>query len=164
MLDHPVPRPLAGDGQPIQLAREADREVAHIDHFLDLAFPLGADLAGLEGDQKAQVGLACTQGRTDLADDLAAARRGNQTPGPKRLARTFDDALVICGRRRAYQRQTTTGRGICRLDRDVARAVNTVAAANAPIELADSQPAQKVFKHDGSTNLLNKTANGHPLI
>ena len=45
------------------------------------------------------------------------------------------------------------------MDLDVARAVNAVAATNAPIDLADSQPAQKVFKHGGSTFLLKITAN-----
>ena len=48
----------AGDGEAVQLARQADGEVAHVDHFLDLAFALGADLARLESDQKSQVGLA----------------------------------------------------------------------------------------------------------
>ena len=87
LLDHAVPRPFAGDRQAVQLARQADGEVAHVDHFLDLAFTLGADLAGLERDQQPEVGLVGAQGRADLADDLAATGRRNHPPASERLAR-----------------------------------------------------------------------------
>ena len=85
LLDHPVPRPLAGDRQAVELPRQADGEVAHVDHLLDLALALRADLARLERDQQAEVRLLLAQGLADLADDLAADRRGDHPPGPERL-------------------------------------------------------------------------------
>jgi hypothetical protein len=41
--------------QAVELAREADREVGHVDALLDLAEALGQDLADLEADQRAEV-------------------------------------------------------------------------------------------------------------
>ena len=48
LLHHAVPRPLRGDRQAVELARQADREVADVDHLLHFAVALGADLAHLE--------------------------------------------------------------------------------------------------------------------
>lgn len=50
---HAVAGTLGVDREPIELARETDREVADIDHLLHLAVSLGADFAHLEGDQVA---------------------------------------------------------------------------------------------------------------
>ena len=47
LLHHPVLRALGGDGQAVELAREADGEVADVDHLLHFAFALGEDLAGI---------------------------------------------------------------------------------------------------------------------
>ena len=41
-------------GQAVELARETDREVADVDHLLDLAQALGQDLAHLQRDQPAE--------------------------------------------------------------------------------------------------------------
>ena len=49
---------LGGDGQAVELARQADGEIADVDHLLHFAEALGGDLAGLEGDQAAELGLA----------------------------------------------------------------------------------------------------------
>ena len=54
-LAHVVAGPLAGDGQAVELARQADGEVADVDHLLHLAEALGGDLAGLERDQRGEV-------------------------------------------------------------------------------------------------------------
>ena len=51
-LHHPVLGPLGGDGQAEQLARQADGEVADVDHLLHLAGGLGDDLAGLQRHQR----------------------------------------------------------------------------------------------------------------
>ncbi len=55
---HRVPRlhqavtwSLAGDRQAVQLARQADGEVADVDHLLDLTETLGPDLPGLDRHQ-----------------------------------------------------------------------------------------------------------------
>jgi len=52
---HAMARTFCGDRQAVKLAGEADREVADVDHFLHFAETLGADLAGLDGDQAAEV-------------------------------------------------------------------------------------------------------------
>ena len=48
-------RALRGDGEAVELARQADGEVADVDHLLDLAGPFGDDLADLDGDQSAEI-------------------------------------------------------------------------------------------------------------
>ena len=61
MLHHPVLEPLAGDGQAMKLAREADRKIADIDHLLDLAEPLGQHLADFDADQLPEIALVGAQ-------------------------------------------------------------------------------------------------------
>ena len=95
LLEHPVPRPLAGDRQAVELPRQPDGEVAHVDHLLDFALPLRADLARLERDQQPQVRLALAKRLADLADDLAPARRRHHPPGRERLARLRHDRFVV---------------------------------------------------------------------
>ena len=79
------PGPLGGDGQAEQLAGQADREVADVDHLLDLAEALGADLAGLDRDERAEIGLVLAQQLAELADQLAADRGRHRAPGGERL-------------------------------------------------------------------------------
>ena len=73
-LHQPVAGPLAGDGQAVQLARQPDGEVADVDHLLDLAEALGADLAGLDRHQLAELGLVLAQQLAEPADEVAADR------------------------------------------------------------------------------------------
>ena len=54
LLHHPVARPLGGERQAVELARQADREVADVDHLLHFAVAFGANLAHLERDEIAQ--------------------------------------------------------------------------------------------------------------
>jgi hypothetical protein len=82
-LHHPMVRALGGDGQTKELAREADRVVADVDHLLDFAQGLGRDLAGLEGDERAEVGLGGAQFLAEQPHEFAAARRGDIAPGPE---------------------------------------------------------------------------------
>ena len=79
-LHQPVARPLAGDRQAVQLARQADGEVADVDHLLDLAEALGADLAGLDRHQLAELGLVLAQQLAEAADEGAAHRRRRRPP------------------------------------------------------------------------------------
>ena len=55
--------PLGVHGQAVELARHADREVAHVDHLLHLAEALAQDLADLERDQAAELLLVVAQPR-----------------------------------------------------------------------------------------------------
>ena len=80
LLHHPVAGPLAGDGETVELARQADREVADVDHLLNLTASLGEDLAGLDGDEFAERVLCRAQFLAEQADELAAARRGSRAP------------------------------------------------------------------------------------
>ena len=84
-LHHAVVGALGGDGQAVELARQADGEVADVDHLLDFAEPLRHDLAGLEGHQPAEIVLGGAQFLAEQAYELAAPRRRHRAPGLKCL-------------------------------------------------------------------------------
>ena len=105
LLVHPVERPLGVHRQAVELARQADAEVGHVDHLLHLAQALGADLADLERDQLAEVVLVLAQRLAELAHDLAARRRRPALP-------------VVEGRRRSTRRRARSRRS--RLSRTAA--------------------------------------------
>ena len=84
LLHHAVPRPLGGDRQAVELAREADREVADVDHLLHLAVSFRADLAHLERDEVAERLLHLAQCLAEVAHELAALRRGRLAPAEER--------------------------------------------------------------------------------
>ena len=73
--------PLAGDGQAVELARQADREVADVDHLLDLAEAFGEDLAGFDRDQPRQRLLRGAQFLAEQPHQLAPARCRDAPPG-----------------------------------------------------------------------------------
>ncbi len=100
LLHHPVARALGGDRQAEQLARQADREVADVDHLLDLAEALGADLAGLDGHQRAEVVLVLAQQLAELAHQRAADRRRDAAPLVEGVLCRADDRCDL-GRRYA---------------------------------------------------------------
>ncbi len=54
-LHQPMRRPLRGDGAAVELARQADGELADVDHLLHFAQRLGGDLADLDGHQRREV-------------------------------------------------------------------------------------------------------------
>ena len=72
-LHQPVAGPLGRHRPAVELARQADREVADVDHLLHLAARLGGDLADLEADQRGEVVLVLGQ---QLAQPLDEAPRG----------------------------------------------------------------------------------------
>jgi hypothetical protein len=74
--EHAVAWALAGHGDAVELAREADGEVGDVDRLLHLAEALGADLADLERDERAERVLGAEL-VADGADDLAAHGRGD---------------------------------------------------------------------------------------
>ncbi len=113
LLHHPVVGPLAGDGQAVELARQADREVADVDHLLDLAEALLDDLAAFQRDQPGQRLLRRAQFLAKQPDELAAPRRGNGSPRVecccsrrrclRRIARADTPDLASVDRREARQ-------------------------------------------------------------
>ena len=74
-----------------------ERQVADVDHLLDLAEALGDDLAGLDGDQRAEVLLVLAQQLAQLADQLAAHRRRHQPPLLEGLLGPPDDGGDLVG-------------------------------------------------------------------
>ena len=71
---------LGGDGQAVELAGEADGEVADVNHLLHFAFAFGEDFAGLECDEAPEVAFGVAQGVAELADDFAAFGGGDELP------------------------------------------------------------------------------------
>src|SRR5215468_3557943 len=89
-LHHAMARPLRGDGEAVELAREADGEVADVDHLLHLALALLQDLAGLAGDELAERSLGGAQLLAEQAYQLAAPGRRHVAPGLEGLLRLGD--------------------------------------------------------------------------
>ncbi len=108
---HPVLGPLGGDGQAEQLARQADGVVADVDHFLHLAEALGGDLAGLQGDQAAEVGLGGAQFFAQQSDQLAPARRGDLAPGQIGGVGAVDRGVGLVRRRLPHAADLAAGDG-----------------------------------------------------
>ena len=100
LLDHPVVGPLAGDGQAIELARQADGEVADVDHLLDLAEAFLDDLAGLQRHQPGKRLLGGAQFLAEQPDQLAAPRRRDRAPLEERVCGMRAGRRDIIGRRR----------------------------------------------------------------
>ena len=68
------------DGQAVELARQADGEVADVDHLLHFAEPFRLDFADLDRHQPAELGLGGAQFFAEQANELAAARRRDAAP------------------------------------------------------------------------------------
>ena len=80
LLHHAVVWAFAGNGLAVQLARQADREVADVDPLLDLAGGFGGDLADLAGDQRGEVGVLRAHLGDDAPHQFAATRRRHASP------------------------------------------------------------------------------------
>ena len=78
-LHQPVAGAFGGDGLAVQLPRQADRELADVDHLLHLAEGLGGDLARLDRDECGQIGLV-------LDEQLAQAGHQGSADGCRRGA------------------------------------------------------------------------------
>ena len=79
-LHHPVLGALGGDRQAVELARQADGEVADVDHFLNFAEALGHDLADLDRHQAAKLRLVCAKLLAEKSDEFAALRGRHIAP------------------------------------------------------------------------------------
>ena len=89
-LHHPMARALGRDGEPVQLPREAYREVADVDHLLHLAQAFAANLAGLDGDDLTQLRFVAPQPLAERAHHLAPPRCRHRPPLQKGLMRPAD--------------------------------------------------------------------------
>ena len=87
---HAVLGALGGQREAVELAREADREVADVDHFLHFARAFGRDLAGLQRDEAPEVALGGAQLFAEQAHQLAAARGRHAAPGLEGFVRAAD--------------------------------------------------------------------------
>jgi hypothetical protein len=85
VLRKTVTRAFAGDAEPVELAAEADRKFADVDHLLDFALRLAGDLARLPRDQRRELHLVLTQHLTQPAHEATALRRGHGAPGVEGL-------------------------------------------------------------------------------
>ena len=79
-LGEAVARALRRDRAAVELAGEADREVADVDHLLHLAEPLLRDLPDLERHERAERLLLAAQLLAEQAHELAAVRPGEVAP------------------------------------------------------------------------------------
>ena len=98
-LGHPVAGPLGSDHEAMQLPREADGEIADVDHLLHFAQALGHDLADLERHQRAERLLRGAQFLSQQAHELAPPGRRNLAPGEEGLVGGLDDRRHVGGRR-----------------------------------------------------------------
>jgi len=94
LFHHAVPRPLRGDHEAVELAREAGGEFADVNHLLHFAHALDANLAHFQADQFAQRLLQFTQRVAEVTDHLTPARRGPRTPRLERLIGPRHQRLV----------------------------------------------------------------------
>jgi hypothetical protein len=92
-LQHAMVDALGGYGQAIELARQADGEVADVDHLLHLADALGQDLSRLDGDEAAEVRLCGAQLFPEKPHEFAAPGGRHPAPGQERLVGAADGGL-----------------------------------------------------------------------
>src|SRR3954451_17496103 len=94
-LEQPVGGALARDRETVQLPRQPDGEVADVDHLLDLPEALRADLAGLDGNELAELRLVRPEQLPEPADHVAARGCRRRAPGGEGLGRHGDGALDV---------------------------------------------------------------------
>ena len=82
-------------GQTVELTRQADGELADVDHFLDFTVAFGLGLAHLQRNQRTQRVLVLAQGVGAQTDRLATARRRRAAPDLECRLRALDDGVVV---------------------------------------------------------------------
>ena len=95
LLHHPVAGTFAGDGQPVQLTRKADGEVANVDHLLHFAQAFGQGLAAIDGDKARKAVLMVPQRIAEKAHQFATARCGNSAPFEENVVRRGDGGFNV---------------------------------------------------------------------
>src|SRR5205823_9196715 len=84
--------------QAVKHARLADGEIADIDHLLHFAFAFSDDLAGLEGDELAELVFRFAQRIAKPAYRVAAHRSRRRAPFQKSFLRARNRLVIIVGR------------------------------------------------------------------
>ena len=97
LLVHPVVGTFRVHGQPVELTRLTDGEVADVDHFLDLTQTFLVAFAHLVRDEGAQAFLFGTQRVAVLAHDFTALWRGPLAPFHERSRSSVHDLRVVVG-------------------------------------------------------------------
>ena len=77
---HDVVWALTSDGDAVELARDSDREIADVDHLLNLAAAFFEDFAAFEGDESGEVFLPFTQLVAEDTDEFTSAGAGYLSP------------------------------------------------------------------------------------
>jgi hypothetical protein len=120
LLHHAMPGALGRDGQPVQLSRQADGEVADVDHLLHFAAALFQDLPALDRHQLTERLLVRAQACTEAAYQLATARSWH-APQRDERARGLGDGLadvVGAGDRHRADQASVDGRPYLERSRD----------------------------------------------
>ncbi len=95
---HAMTWALGRDGQAVQLARQADSEIADVDHFLHFTYTFGQNLAGFQRHQFAQRLAMFAQHVAQDTHQLAAYRRRHYTPFFVGLVGVLDGAFSFLRR------------------------------------------------------------------
>src|SRR5690606_41192260 len=93
LLHHSVAGTLGRDGQSVKLAREADREIADVDHLLHLAFAFGEDFSDFDRNEPAEIGFCRAEILAEQPDEFAASRARNSPPTRESGLRGVDSVL-----------------------------------------------------------------------
>ena len=96
-LHQPMAGALRRHRAPVELTRQADGEVADVDHLLDLAEGLGADLAHLDGDEVGEILLVLLQETAEGLHEGPALGGGDRAPLQEGGLRPRDRVVDACG-------------------------------------------------------------------
>jgi hypothetical protein len=105
---------LRRDGEAVELAREANREIANVDHLLNFAEPFRDNLARFNRDEAAKRVLMSAKLFAEKAHKLAALWRGHGAPGKESGMSFLDCALRFAQARFANTRYSLAGDGRAR--------------------------------------------------
>lgn len=97
-LHHPMLGALRSNGKAVELARQTDREIADIDHLLDLAKSFQDDLANLDRNQPAEGILVGAKFLAKQPNELAALGRSHLSPRAEGCVCHFDFETASLGR------------------------------------------------------------------
>ena len=152
LLVQAVSGPLGVHGVAVEHARLAQREVADVDHLLDLAVALGLDLAHFQRDQGAQSVLVVAQGVVDQPHGVTTLRGRDLAPGQSGFLGGLDDLLVVLHGSAAHPGDDAAVGGVHRLDEVVFahRGILAGAETGARIDILESEAFEKllVIAHD----------------